>query len=45
MNGKRMGVIDGLLAATAFDHSLSLATRNVRDFEGTGVVILNPWTT
>lgn len=30
-------VIDGLLVATALVHNLALATRNVRDFAGTGV--------
>ncbi len=35
--------IDGLIAATALEHDLTLATRNVRDFEGLGVAILNPW--
>ena len=35
--------IDSLLAATARCHQLKLATRNVADFEGTGVSIVNPW--
>ncbi len=35
--------IDSLLAATAACHQLKLVTRNVADFEGTGVVIVNPW--
>lgn len=37
--------IDSLLAATALHHNLTLVTRNVRDFEGLGVTLLNPWTT
>ena len=34
---------DMLLAATALEHDLTLVTRNVRDFAGTGVRVLNPW--
>jgi predicted nucleic acid-binding protein len=36
-------VIDGLLAATALEHNLTLVTRNIRDVAGVGVLILNPW--
>ena len=36
-------VIDGLLAATALVHRLTLVTRNVRDFDGLGVRLLDPW--
>jgi toxin FitB len=35
--------IDGLLAATALAHDLTLVTRNVRQLEGTGVRLLNPF--
>jgi toxin FitB len=34
---------DSLIAATALIHGLTVVTRNVRDFESTGVAILNPW--
>lgn len=34
---------DALIAATAFVHGLTIVTRNVEDFESTGVAILNPW--
>ena len=34
---------DALIAATALVHGLSVATRNVADFEGMGVDVLNPW--
>lgn len=37
------GDIDGLIAATALVHDLIVVTRNVRDFEDTGAVVLNPW--
>lgn len=36
-------VADGLIAATALVHGLTLVTRNVRDFERSGVSLLNPW--
>ena len=36
-------VIDGLLAATALVHRFTVVTRNVRDFEGLGVRLLDPW--
>ena len=36
-------VIDSLLAATAKVHGLTLATRNIRDIERTGVKCLNPF--
>jgi len=34
---------DMLIAATAIEHQLVLATRNVRDFVGCGVQIVNPF--
>lgn len=36
-------IYDGLIAATAMVHGMTLVTRNVVDFESTGVLILNPW--
>lgn len=39
----RLPVIDGLLAATALEHGLTLVTRNVRDVERSGVSLLNPF--
>lgn len=36
--------VDGLLAATARVHGLTVATRNVAHFERTGVPVVNPWT-
>ena len=41
--GKPVPVIDGLLAATALHHNLTLVTRNSSDVSGTGVPTLNPW--
>ena len=34
---------DALIAATALVHGLTVATRNVPDFEPTGVALVNPW--
>jgi hypothetical protein len=36
-------VRDSLVAATALVHGLTLVTRNVADFERTGVRIVDPW--
>ena len=36
-------VRDGLIAATALVHGMTVVTRNVDDFEPTGVPTLNPW--
>jgi predicted nucleic acid-binding protein len=35
---------DALIAATALVHGMTVVTRNVADFEATGVPIVNPWT-
>jgi len=40
---RTLPVIDGLLAATALQHDLTLVTRNVEDFAGLGVSLVNPW--
>jgi predicted nucleic acid-binding protein len=42
--GARMPVIDGLFAATALHHNLTLVTRNVADVEASGASVFNPWT-
>jgi predicted nucleic acid-binding protein len=34
---------DAWIAATALVHNLTVVTRNTRDFQGTGVRLLNPW--
>ena len=41
--GRTLPAIDSLLAATALTGDLVLVTRNVKDFEETGVQIINPW--
>jgi len=35
--------MDCLIAATALVHGMTLVTRNVADFQSSGVVLLNPW--
>jgi predicted nucleic acid-binding protein len=32
-----------MIAATALEHGLTLVRRNVKDFAGLGVALLNPW--
>ena len=41
--GRPMPAIDSLLAATAIHHGLKLVTRNARDFEFSGLEVINPW--
>jgi predicted nucleic acid-binding protein len=41
--GKPLPTVDSLIAATALTHDLTIVTRNVRDFDGTGAPTLNPW--
>ncbi|HKD14984.1 MAG TPA: type II toxin-antitoxin system VapC family toxin [Candidatus Angelobacter sp.] len=41
--GKPLSIVDGLLAATALHHNLTMVTRNVADFKGLAVPVLNPW--
>jgi predicted nucleic acid-binding protein len=41
--GKPVPVIDGLLAATALDHNLTLVTRNTADVMRAGVAVFSPW--
>jgi predicted nucleic acid-binding protein len=45
--GRRHGTaippIDGLIAATALEHGLTVVTRNARDFAATGAQVIDPW--
>lgn len=40
---ERLPDADGLMAATALVHGLTMVTRNTKDFRRSGVSILNPW--
>ena len=42
--GHAMPIKDSLIAATALQHDLTVATRNVRDFQFAGVRLENPFT-
>jgi len=41
--GRPLAIVDGLIAATALEHNLTLVTRNVKDFVSLGVTVFNPW--
>jgi toxin FitB len=41
--GRALSTIDGLLAATAIQHNLTIVSRNDADFAHTQVSVLNPW--
>ena len=43
LSGRPLSAPDGMIAATALEHDLTVVTRNVKDFEQLGVSILNPW--
>lgn len=41
--GEAVPLLDGMIAATALQHDVIVATRNTRDFEKTGVKTFNPF--
>jgi predicted nucleic acid-binding protein len=41
--GRVRSLIDMQIAATAFQAGMTLVTRNVKDMEGSGVRLLNPF--
>jgi predicted nucleic acid-binding protein len=41
--GRPMGIADGQIAATCRARGATLATRNVRDFEEVGILVVDPW--
>ena len=42
LSGRKLGLMDSLLGATALQHGLILVTRNTADFPE-DVAVLNPW--
>ena len=42
--GKPIATADAMLAATARAHGMSVATRDLNDFAGAGVELIDPWT-
>lgn len=44
-DGRHVSVVDGLIAATAIHHGLTVVTRNTKDFAPTGASLLDPWRT
>ena len=42
-SGRKLPVIDSLIAATAITNQLTLVTRNESDFDGIDVLLFNPW--
>jgi predicted nucleic acid-binding protein len=43
LKGITLAIIDGLMAATAKHHDLTVVTRNVKDFSIVGIAVINPW--
>ena len=44
-SGRVLDLGDAIIAGTAKAHGLSLATRNIADFDGLDVDVTNPWET
>lgn len=42
-SGRTLNIPDALIAGTAASRSMTLITRNVRDFQGLDIEIVNPW--
>jgi len=42
-NGKPISQFDAMIAGIVRSRGAELATRNVRDFEGCGIVVIDPW--
>jgi toxin FitB len=42
-SGRPISMADALIASVCLSYSASLATRNIADFEGVGLELINPW--
>jgi len=43
LRGTPLNTADGMIAATAPEHDLTIVTRNVKDFAGLGLMVFNAW--
>lgn len=43
LRGRRIAMADAMIASTALSAGAALATRNVREFAGLGVDVIDPW--
>jgi predicted nucleic acid-binding protein len=41
--GQTLPLLDSMIAATALEHGLTVASRNVRDFKNAGVKVVDPF--
>jgi predicted nucleic acid-binding protein len=41
--GRTLPLLDSMVAATALEHGLTVATHNVRDFRSAGVQVVDPF--
>ncbi len=42
-DGRPLAVEDGMIAAIAAVHRAAVATRNIEDFDGLGIDVVDPW--
>lgn len=43
--GRPLPAIDTLIAVSAIINGMTVVTRNIKDIEGTGAALINPWST
>jgi toxin FitB len=43
LRGRPLNTADGMIAATALEHDLTVVTRNAKDFADLAVRVFNPW--
>ena len=43
LKGQTMPIMDSLIAAQCNNYGLKLITRNIRDFQNSGITTINPW--
>ena len=44
-SGRGLQLANALIAGTAVTHDFTVATRNIRDFDGLGIYVVDPWRT